>query len=174
MSNAPFGGGNPPVTPVALVTGGDSGIGRAVAVKLAEQGMDVGVTWHRDLAGAEKTAREVREKGHRCAVAQLDLADLPGGVDVIGALADELGRVDVLVNCAGTGTSTRLLDLEHSTVQQVLDVDLIGPFLCSQNVARRMIAQGTGGASSTSHPCMSTSRAWGPPRIAPPRAGWAC
>ncbi|WP_328886126.1 SDR family oxidoreductase [Streptomyces sp. NBC_00316] len=145
MSNAPFGGGNPPVTPVALVTGGDSGIGRAVAVKLAEQGMDVGVTWHRDLAGAEKTAREVREKGHRCAVAQLDLADLPGGVDVIGALADELGRVDVLVNCAGTGTSTRLLDLEHSTVQQVLDVDLIGPFLCSQNVARRMIAQGTGG-----------------------------
>ncbi|WP_327293771.1 MULTISPECIES: SDR family oxidoreductase [unclassified Streptomyces] len=131
--------------PVALVTGADSGIGRAVAVKLGQQGMDVGVTWHTDREGAESTAREVRATGRRAALARLDLSDLPGAAEVVDALADELGRIDVLVNCAGTGTATKFLDLDHATFQQVVDVDLIGPFLCSQRAAYRMIAQGDGG-----------------------------
>lgn len=125
--------------PVALVTGADSGIGRAVAVELARKGMDVGITWHRDREGAQDTAREVADAGRRAAVARLDLTDLPKAAQVIDALADELGRIDVLVNCAGTGTSTRFLDLDHSTVRKV------GPFLCSQRAARRMISQGDGG-----------------------------
>ncbi|MEU9061399.1 SDR family oxidoreductase [Streptomyces sp. NPDC048430] len=135
----------PDDAPVALVTGADSGIGRAVAVRLAQQGMDVGITWHRDHDGAESTAVEVRAAGRRAAVARLDLSDLPDAATVVDTLADELGRVDVLVNCAGTGTSTRFLDLDHATVRHVIDVDLIGPFLCSQRAARRMIAQGEGG-----------------------------
>ncbi|WP_051835787.1 SDR family oxidoreductase [Streptomyces sp. NRRL WC-3549] len=136
---------NRPVAPVALVTGADSGIGRAVAVALARQGMDVGITWHRDREGAEGTAREIRDAGRRTASARLDLTGLPGAAGVVDDLAEELGRVDVLVNCAGTGTATPFLDLDHATVQRVLDVDLVGPFLCSQRAARRMIAQGGGG-----------------------------
>lgn len=91
---------------VALVTGSDSGIGRATAVRLAEAGLDVGITWHRDEKGAEDTAEEVRALGRRAETARLDLTRLPEAADVVDDLADRLGRLDVLVNNAGTGTAT--------------------------------------------------------------------
>ncbi|MEU0235680.1 MULTISPECIES: SDR family oxidoreductase [unclassified Streptomyces] len=129
----------------AIVTGSDSGIGRAVAVRLAEAGLDVGVTWHTDEAGAQATAEEVRAHGRRAAVARLDLTELPGAADVVDRLAEELGGVDVLVNNAGTGTAESFLDLSLEKVREVLDVDLTGPFLCAQRAARRMIDRGRGG-----------------------------
>ncbi|MGW0465470.1 SDR family oxidoreductase [Streptomyces sp. NPDC003027] len=129
----------------AIVTGSDSGIGRAVAVRLAEDGMDIGITWHSDEEGAAATADEVRARGRRAVAAHLDLARLPEAADVIDLLAEELGGIDVLVNNAGTGTATPFLDLDLPLVRHVLDVDLVGPLLCSQRAARRMIAQGGGG-----------------------------
>ncbi|MEU4211005.1 SDR family oxidoreductase [Streptomyces sp. NPDC026206] len=130
---------------VAVITGADSGIGRATAVRLAEQGMDIGITWHVDLAGAESTAAEVRAAGRRAALDRMDLTLLPDAADCVDRLAEELGRIDVLVNNAGVGTATPFLDLELDTVRQVIDVDLIGPLLCGQRAARRMIRQGDGG-----------------------------
>ncbi|MFF1409439.1 SDR family oxidoreductase [Streptomyces sp. NPDC058289] len=129
----------------AVVTGAASGIGRATAVWLAAAGMDVGITWHTDEKGAQDTAAEVRAHGRQAPVARLDLTELPEAAGVIDHLADELGRIDVLVNNAGTGTATPFLDIDLATVRQVLDVDLVGPFLCSQHAARRMITQGNGG-----------------------------
>ncbi len=129
----------------AVVTGADSGIGRAVAVRLAQAGMDVGITWHTDEQGARETADEVSAQGRRPVVARLDLTDLPAAARVIDDLAEDLGRIDVLVNNAGTGTATPFLDIGLDTIRDVLDVDLVGPFLCSQHAARRMIAQGDGG-----------------------------
>ncbi|MGW6568620.1 SDR family oxidoreductase [Streptomyces sp. NPDC054975] len=129
----------------AVVTGADSGIGRATAVRLAAAGMDVGVTWHSDRRGAEETAAEVRAQGRKAHVEHLDLTRLPGAADVVDVLADRLGGIDVLVNNAGTGTSTPFVELDHDTVRQVLDVDLVGPLLCGQRAARRMIRQGHGG-----------------------------
>ncbi|MBH1933274.1 SDR family oxidoreductase [Streptomyces sp. AV19] len=134
-----------PGTRVAVVTGADSGIGRATAARLAAQGMDIGITWHSDREGAERTAVEVRAHGRRAAVARLDLTDLPDAADVIDRFADELGRIDVLVNNAGVGSATPYLDLTLETVRQVIDVDLVGPLLCGQRAARRMIEQGDGG-----------------------------
>jgi NAD(P)-dependent dehydrogenase (short-subunit alcohol dehydrogenase family) len=130
---------------VAVVTGSDSGIGRATAVRLAEAGMDIGITWHSDREGAESTAQEVRGHGRRAAVARMDLSRLPDAATVIDDLAEQLGRLDVLVNNAGTGTATPFLDLTHEDVTRVLDVDLVGPFLCGQHAARHMIRQGGGG-----------------------------
>jgi NAD(P)-dependent dehydrogenase (short-subunit alcohol dehydrogenase family) len=129
----------------AIVTGSDSGIGRAVAVALARAGCDVGVTWHRDEEGAEGTAEEVRGLGRRAEVRRLDLTALPGAADVIDELADALGGVDVLVNNAGTGTATPLLEIDYDTWRTVLATDLDGAFLCLQRAARRMVAAGRGG-----------------------------
>jgi len=129
----------------AVVTGSDSGIGKAVAVALAGGGVDVGITFHEDADGAARTAAEVREAGARCAVRQLDLTGLPEAAAVVDELAEELGGVDVLVNCAGTGTSQRALDLSFDTWRSVLSVDLDGAFLCCQRAAKRMIAAGRGG-----------------------------
>jgi len=130
---------------VAIVTGSDSGIGKASAVALAGSGFDVGITWFRDQEGAVDTARQVEEAGRRAAVSQIDLTQLPGAADVIDSLADELGGVDVLVNNAGTGTSTPVLELEWEEWKRVVDVDLNAAFLCAQRAARRMVDAGNGG-----------------------------
>ena len=130
---------------VAIVTGSDSGIGRAIAVALAGAGFDVGVTFRSDPEGAEHTAQSVRATGRRCETRQLDLARLPEAADVIDDLAESLGGLGVLVNCAGTGIATPVVDTGWDEWRQVLAVDLDGPFLCAQRAARRMIAARRGG-----------------------------
>ena len=95
--------------------------------------------------GREETADEVRAHGRRAEVAQLDLTRLPDRRRRRRRAGRPLGRLDVLVNNAGTGTMTPFLDLELDDVREVLDVDLVGPFLCAQQAARHMIRQGDGG-----------------------------
>src|SRR3954470_5521079 len=130
---------------VAIVTGSESGIGRATAVALAGAGFDLGITWYREQEAAEATAEEVRGLGRRAEVRHLDLTRLPEAADVVDELAEALGGVDVLANVAGTGHSTPLLDLDYDTWREVLATDLDGAFLCLQRAARRMVAAGRGG-----------------------------
>jgi NAD(P)-dependent dehydrogenase (short-subunit alcohol dehydrogenase family) len=134
--------GQRPAMPVAIVTAGDSGIGKATAVRLANDGFDVGLTWRSDEAGARDTAAQVEDAGRRCEVAQLDLSDATNGPPVVEALADALGGLDVFVNNAGTGDSTPFLEVELETWRHVLEVDLTGAFLCGQAAARRMVGAG--------------------------------
>jgi NAD(P)-dependent dehydrogenase (short-subunit alcohol dehydrogenase family) len=130
---------------VAVVTGSDSGIGEAIAVALAGAGFDVGVTYRSDKAGAESTAEKVRAAGRRSEVRALDLTGLPQAAEVVDELADALGGLGVLVNCAGTGISTPVVETDYAQWREVLSVDLDGPFLCAQRAARRMLAAGRGG-----------------------------
>ncbi|MGC4808846.1 SDR family oxidoreductase [Micromonospora sp. DT233] len=130
---------------IAIITGADSGIGKACAVALAEAGFDIGITWYGDADGARRTAEEVRGTGRRCETAELDLTRLPDAAAVVDELADRLGGVGVLVNNAGTGASTPFVDTSWQQWREVLSVDLDGPFLCSQRAARRMRAAGAGG-----------------------------
>ena len=129
----------------AIVTASDSGIGRATAVALAGAGMDIGVTWHSDEAGAQDTAAEVRAAGVKAEVARLDTSELTGCGNVVDELADRLGGVDVFVNNAGTGSSTLALDMSIEEWRHVVATDLDGAFACIQRAARRMAAAGHGG-----------------------------
>jgi len=131
---------------VAIVTGGNSGIGRATAVALARTGFDVGITWHRVEERAETTAREVEQAGARCEVRHLDLHAVGEAPRAVEELADALGGVDVLVNNAGYGSTTRFLDMSIEEWQGVMEVNLTGAFLASQAAAQRMVEQGRGGA----------------------------
>ncbi len=129
---------------LAIVTGADSGIGKATAELLATEGFDVGITFHTDDSGAEETRRAIEERGQRCFVAQQDLSEPETG-GVIDALVEQLGGLGVLVNNAGTGHRDPVLDLPVSTWRQVLATDLDGPFVCAQRAARHMVDLGRGG-----------------------------
>ena len=129
----------------AVVTASDSGIGKATAVALAEQGHDVGITWHTDEGGAQATAEEVRSHGRQAYVARLDTADAPACGDVVDALVEQLGGLDVFVNNAGTGIGTPLVDMTFDDWRHVVAVDLDGAFVCLQRAARHLLAGGRGG-----------------------------
>jgi NAD(P)-dependent dehydrogenase (short-subunit alcohol dehydrogenase family) len=129
---------------LAIVTGGDSGIGQATAKLLATEGFDVGLTFHTDQDGARATAREVEERGQRCFVEQFDAASPEAG-QVVDRLAGQLGGLGVLVNVAGTGHASKALELSYETWRTVVATDLDGPFLCAQSAARIMTVAGQGG-----------------------------
>ena len=134
------------MSPVAIVTASDSGIGQESAKELAQNGFDVGITYHEDEAGARETLGVVEGVGRRGEVRRLDLNDLPETADTIDDLADSLGGVDVLVNNAGMGDPTgEFLKLSYEEWQSVLNVNLSGAFLCSQRAAHRMADAGNGG-----------------------------
>ena len=129
----------------AIVTASDSGIGKATAVTLAKDGMDIGITWHSDSDGAEATAEEVRAARRQAFVEQLDTSDLPGCGAVVNDLAKRLGGLDVFVNNAGTGDDAPFVDLPLEQWRHTVTVDLEGPFVLLQRAARHMIDAGRGG-----------------------------
>ena len=134
-------GGHPRL---AIVTGADSGMGKASAELLATEGFDVGITFHTDESGAQDTKAGIEQRGGRCFVVRQDLKS-PDTGRVVDELADRLGGLGVLVNNAGTGQSEKALDMSYDRWREVLATDLDGPFLCAQAAARHMIRGGEGG-----------------------------
>ena len=129
---------------VALVTGGSRGIGRAIAIGLAKFGADVAVT-SRKLPDLEEVAAEIRELGRR----SMAVATHVGRMDEINSLVpkvkEELGRIDVLVNNAGTNpTMDQAMDIEERAWDSIMNLNLKGLFFVSQAVARLMKEQGGG------------------------------
>src|SRR3954469_1607886 len=133
-----------PSAPIAIVTGGNSGIGRAVAVALARRGFDVGITWHEDEEHLDSAVAELQALGARVEARRADF-EQDGADAVIDELADALGGLDAFVANAAAGHSTRFLETDEDTFRSVLGLTLLGPCLCGQRAARRMVAQGRGG-----------------------------
>lgn len=131
--------------PAAIVTGSDSGIGRATAVALAERGFDVGITWHSDEPGATETKQLVRSSGRKAAVAHLDLGDAGNARGVIERLAADLGDLTALINNAAIDHRADLLEETLDSWGRVLAVNLTGQFLCAQAAARLMVREGQSG-----------------------------
>jgi NAD(P)-dependent dehydrogenase (short-subunit alcohol dehydrogenase family) len=131
--------------PIAIVTGGNSGIGRACAVALAARGFDLGITWHEDEHNLREAVAELEGHGVRVEHRRADFERVPGADAVIDELADALDGIDALVANAAAGHSSPFLETGFDTFRRVLDLTLVGPFLCGQRAARRMVDQGRGG-----------------------------
>jgi NAD(P)-dependent dehydrogenase (short-subunit alcohol dehydrogenase family) len=129
----------------AIVTASDSGIGKACAIRLARDGLDVGVTWHTDEEGARDTAQQITAMGRHAALTRLDVTDFEEAAATIESLASDLGGLDVLVNNAGGGASHEFLEFPLDDFQSVIDLNLTGAFVCAQTAARLMVAAGNGG-----------------------------
>jgi NAD(P)-dependent dehydrogenase (short-subunit alcohol dehydrogenase family) len=132
--------------PIAIITGGSSGIGRAAALHLGADGYDIGVTYNSGSNRAAAVVAEAGRLGARGAAAKVDLRTPESIAAALDRLADELGGVDVLVNNAGVNHRRDFLDLPLVEWQEVLATNLTGAFVCAQTAARRMVAQGRGGA----------------------------
>ncbi len=128
---------------VALVTGASSGLGRATAVALAQAGADVAVL-ARGQHDLEQAAAEVARAGGRGLVVVADLADAQALVGAVARVVEALGRVDVLVNAAGTDVPGPVAELAVQDFDRVVAVNLRAPFVLAKAVLPHMRAAGGG------------------------------
>ena len=145
---------------VALVTGAQQGIGKAMALAFAREGADVVVNYLDDAGGAEQVATQARKSGVRAVVAQADVARVDQGQALVARAVQEFGGLDVLVNNAGVYPRSPFLDLSEREWDHVLDVNLKGSCFCAQAAARAMIAGGRRGSIIN----LSSSSVRGQPR----------
>ncbi len=130
---------------VAIVTGGDSGIGHAVSVTLAAAGAAVTINYHRNQAAAERTLDQIQQAGGKAQIVQGDVSKVADLQTLIDKTVQAYGRLDVLVNNAGMETRTSLLDTTEHQFDLVIGVDLKSAFFGTQCAAKQMIKQGGGG-----------------------------
>ncbi len=130
---------------VALVTGAQQGIGRAIAIAFAQAGADVAVNYLDDAAQAGSVAEAVRTAGRRTALIQGDVADIGAGAAMVAETVRQLGAIDILVNNAGVFPRVPFLEMSGDDWDFVHGVNLKGSCFCAQAAAKAMIAQGRGG-----------------------------
>jgi len=124
---------------VALVTGGSRGIGRAICIRLASLGANVGVNYVANAAAAEETLKQIQLSGGRGFIVRFDVAD-PGAVQQsIKETIAEHGQVDILVNNAGITRDGLVALMSEKDWDSVLDTNLKGAFFCSKAVIRTMM-----------------------------------
>ena len=130
---------------VVLVTGAQQGIGRAVALRFAQEGADVALNYLDDKAAADSTAAGIVALGRRCCTIAADVSKPEEARGLVAATERDLGPIDVLVNNAGIFPRAPFLDATEEHWDAVLDTNLKGTFVCAQEASRRMVAAGRPG-----------------------------
>src|SRR5256886_6450246 len=128
----------------ALVTGASRGIGRAVALALAEEGADVAVNYVSSEAAANDVAEQIRKMGRRATLAQADVADFPDTFRMAQETLKEFGHLDILVNNAGINSDKTFVKMDHASWRKVLAINLDGVFNCTKVFIDQMLRQGYG------------------------------
>ena len=130
--------------PVALVTGGSRGIGRAIVVRLARDGYDVGLCFQSDKTAAGDAAAEARDFGARVLASRVDVTDTTEVHGFVQAVEDDLGPVEAVVTSAGIIRDGPLATMSDSAWQDVLAVNLGGTYNVCRAVIRRMMRRRNG------------------------------
>ena len=130
---------------VAIVTGGNSGIGQAIVLELARQGASVVIDYVAHPEATEALEREICKLGNQSVGVEADVSKLADLQKLIDAAVGKFGRVDVMVNNAGIETRTSVLDTTEAQYERVMAINLKSAFFGTQIAARQMIKQGGGG-----------------------------
>lgn len=128
---------------VAIVTGSSSGIGKAIALRFGQEGAKVVVAARR-LQLCEQTVSQIREQGGEALAIQTDIADERQVERLMADTVERYGRIDILINNAGIGGGSRLIDTSTETFDQVMNVNVRGTFFCCRAGFRQMKRQGGG------------------------------
>ena len=128
----------------AVVTGGSRGIGRAIVLRLAEQGADVAFSYRGNEAAAKDTAAAVESKGRRAPAIQADVSQPESAEALVKAALDAFGKVDILVNNAGITRDDLIMRMSIEAFRDVLETNLFGAFYCIKAVTRPMLRARSG------------------------------
>jgi 3-oxoacyl-[acyl-carrier protein] reductase len=128
----------------AIVTGGSRGIGRAIALRLADEGADVAVCASSSAASAEAVAEEIRAKGRKALGCQADVSNAAQVEALISETLEAFSSIDILVNNAGINRDGLIMRMKEEDWDSVLDVNLKGAFLCTKAVSRSMMKARSG------------------------------
>ena len=131
---------------VAIVTGGNSGIGKAVALELAKQGASLVIDYVSHPEATDAVETQIRALGVEVIGVQADVSKLDDLQRLVSAAVDKWGHVDVMVNNAGVETRTSILDTTEAEYDKVLEINLKSAFFGTQIAAKQMIKQGGGGS----------------------------
>lgn len=130
---------------VAIVTGGNSGIGRAIALELAREGARIVIDYVSHPEATDALEHQIAGLGQRAIGVKADVSQLPELRELVAAAVKEFGRVDIMINNAGIETRSSILDTTEDQYDKVLSVNLKSAFFGTQLAAQQMIAQGGGG-----------------------------
>jgi len=129
----------------AAITGGDQGIGRAIAERLAADGADVALCYRSNQAGAQEVVAAISQLGRRGAAIQCDVGKVVDGQRFIASAVEQLGKVDILINNAGLERRAHFWDATEADYDSVLNVNLKGLFFLTQAFVRHRMAAKSGG-----------------------------
>jgi 3-oxoacyl-[acyl-carrier protein] reductase len=128
----------------ALVTGGSRGIGRAVALALAEEGADIAVNYVSNEGAARDVVERVKKLGRRAILAQADVGDYPDVFRMAQDVLREFNHLDILVNNAGINSDKTFVKMDHASWRKVLAINLDGVFNCAKVFIDQMLKQNYG------------------------------
>ena len=129
---------------VALVTGASRGIGRAIALKLSDEGAKIAINFAGNIAKAEEVKAEIESRGGEALLTQGNVNDLEVVNGIVKKIVETWGTVDILINNAGITRDNLLLKMSESDFDEVIATNLKGVFNCTKAVARMMMKQRSG------------------------------